>query len=224
MATKSENGEINIFNGQYRKDVFKHFLKHVQDPKVFISLITFVRNIVEYSDNDKCEEYLKLTNCLHLKKESINTTANDNMTIYKSKISSCAIESVDYGEKNIIQLIAETAESIINEVNGNEILLENKIVLSIEIRLKAEKFMISCLPNFNVDNIEFNQTRELFEEYSKNHDNEIVGILDKVNLMTPENIHMNAFMYEPLIDMSFNHLKTLYDEVIGLLEEQKSNS
>ena len=84
--------------------------------------------------------------------------------------------------------------------------------------------MISCLPNFNVDNIEFNQTRELFEEYSKNHDNEIVGILDKVNLMTPENIHMNAFMYEPLIDMSFNHLKTLYDEVIGLLEEQKSSS
>ena len=40
-----------------------------------------------------------------------------------------------------------------------------------------------------------------------------IEILDKVNLMTPENIHMNAFMYEPLIDISLHHLKELYNNV-----------
>ncbi len=38
-------------------------------------------------------------------------------------------------------------------------------------------------------------------------------VLEKVNLMTPENIHVNSFMYEPLIDMSDYYLKTLYREV-----------
>jgi len=31
--------------------------------------------------------------------------------------------------------------------------------------------------------------------------------------MTPENIHVNAFMYEPIIDMSVNHLINLYKKV-----------
>ena len=35
-------------------------------------------------------------------------------------------------------------------------------------------------------------------------------------LMTPENIHLNAFMYEPILDMSDEHLKKLYGEISGL--------
>ena len=31
--------------------------------------------------------------------------------------------------------------------------------------------------------------------------------------MTPENIHVNSFMYEPLIDMSDDHLRKLYADV-----------
>jgi len=40
--------------------------------------------------------------------------------------------------------------------------------------------------------------------------------LDRVILMTPENIHLNSFMYEPIVDMSDEHLRTLYDEVNAL--------
>lgn len=29
-------------------------------------------------------------------------------------------------------------------------------------------------------------------------------------MMTPENIHLNSFMYEPILDMSYDHLKKLY--------------
>ena len=40
-----------------------------------------------------------------------------------------------------------------------------------------------------------------------------IGLVEQVNLMTPENIHLNAFMYEPLIDMSVWHLVELYTDV-----------
>lgn len=31
--------------------------------------------------------------------------------------------------------------------------------------------------------------------------------------MTPENIHMNSFMYEPILDLSDIYLKKLYQKV-----------
>ena len=41
-------------------------------------------------------------------------------------------------------------------------------------------------------------------------------ILDRVTMMTSENIHLNNFMFEPIIDMSSEHLKRLYKEVKSL--------
>jgi len=34
--------------------------------------------------------------------------------------------------------------------------------------------------------------------------------------MTPENIHLNSFMYEPILDMSAQHLYQLYTKVEAL--------
>jgi len=34
--------------------------------------------------------------------------------------------------------------------------------------------------------------------------------------MTPENIHLNSFMYEPIVDMSAEHLTKLYKAVLAL--------
>ena len=44
-----------------------------------------------------------------------------------------------------------------------------------------------------------------------------LSVMNRINLMTPENIHINAFMYEPLIDMSIQHLVNLYKEVSDLV-------
>lgn len=37
-------------------------------------------------------------------------------------------------------------------------------------------------------------------------------VIEQVNMMTPEIIHINSFMYEPLIDLSVHHLIELYRE------------
>ena len=46
---------------------------------------------------------------------------------------------------------------------------------------------------------------------------ELVSLIDRVNLMTPENIHLNSFMYEPILDMSAEHLAQLHNELVAIL-------
>ena len=42
--------------------------------------------------------------------------------------------------------------------------------------------------------------------------NEKLEILEEVSLITPENIHFNSFMYEPILDLGIDHLKDLYQK------------
>jgi len=97
--------------------------------------------------------------------------------------------------------------------------LEEKVTLSIAIRLKAEEFMIRRI---NDDpfwhGITSNQTIALIKRFKLDFpsEKETIQLLDQVNLMTPENIHLNSFMYEPILDLSAHHLKRLFSKVIAL--------
>jgi len=218
MTSKDENRTINIVEGLYKKDLFKEFLKSPHDPKVFISLISFIRNIINYSDSSETDDCIKLTSCLHEKTNSKDITIDDVFTIYKNRITKLKDKEVDFDKTIKIQnFIFDTADSIIEEKNINEILLENKITLAIASRLKAEQYMISKLPEADLTKINYVQTRVLSNMYKKKYPTSFnLGIIDKVNLMTPENIHVNSFMYEPLIDMSVYHLLNLYLETKNL--------
>ena len=91
--------------------------------------------------------------------------------------------------------------------------LANKIVLAIAIRIAAERFMIRRINDSKfVECISDNQTQKLITKFKKlfGKEDEPVKILDRVALMTPENIHVNSFMYEPIVDMSDDHLRKLY--------------
>lgn len=218
MVTKNKKREITFNKGQYRNDVFNYFIKKTDNTKIFISLIPFIRNLIEYTEGDKSDGYLFLTNCLHIKKDSYEILTKDVFEIFKDKIGLLKLKTISFENDKIIDLIYETARLIINDKNLNEISLENKIVLSIAIRLKAEEFMIKNLSNIDFTKIESNQTRALFVLFKEvNNNTDTLKILDKVNLMTPENIHINAFMYEPLIDMSVKHLTELYNQINSLL-------
>ena len=118
-------------------------------------------------------------------------------------------------DKLVIELIFETADSI--SIDTNEIIeLENKITLAIGIRLKAENFMIIKINDADfVNSITKNQTFKLNQKYIELFptETENIELLEQVNLMTPENIHLNSFMYEPILDMGNVHLKELYKKV-----------
>jgi len=87
-------------------------------------------------------------------------------------------------------------------------------------RIAAEKFMLSEINDAAfVASITSNQTQALIAKFKqvKQANTAAIETLDKVSLMTPENIHVNSFMYEPILDMSEEHLKRLYVEVKALL-------
>ncbi|MDD5016398.1 MAG: phage infection protein, partial [Atribacterota bacterium] len=155
-------------------------------------------------------DFIKLTSLLHYKDdtESIHTT--DILKIYN------AIFSKDYTlqkDDKAIDVIFEQAKECLPL--GECINLETKLILAIAIRLLSEKYMINEIndPTF-VASIESNQTIKLIKKMKDiKPEDKNLPILEEVNLMTPENIHFNSFMYEPLIDISSVNLKELYKKV-----------
>lgn len=214
MATKDNSREITLYEGRYRKDVFSNFKQHISDKKIFISIIPFLRNLIEYTEDSTSINYKLLTSCLHQKSDTDTIKCSDILNLIHGGFASTTNQNISFGAKPIKDLIYETANSIEQENPINEILLENKITLSIAIRLKAEEHMISKIPNAAALVITANQTSELLKHFKiTNTDKPTITILERVNLMTPENIHVNAFMYEPLIDISVFHLVDLYKKV-----------
>lgn len=69
-----------------------------------------------------------------------------------------------------------------------------------------------------VAGIAANHTRALINRYKTIFPAETAAIqtMQRVALMTPENIHVNSFMYEPILDMSDEHLRKLYQDVAAL--------
>ena len=118
------------------------------------------------------------------------------------------------GDVKVVDLIVEQADACSNE--SGALKLENKIVLAIGIRLEAERFVIAKIKDDAfVNAITGTQTRVLIDRFKRDFptDDKSIGILDRVELMTPENIHVNSFMYEPIIDMADDHLRRLYKDV-----------
>lgn len=217
MATKSENKEIKLYQGQYRNDIFNHLVTNFNKPSFFISLIAFVRNVIEYTESNECNDYLILTSAMHKKVDSSTLTVENIFDIFKSRLIKLNGNTIDFGNQNLFDFIFTTADSIYSDVNINEINIENKIALSIAIRLKTENYLTSKLPAIDITTISTNQTNFLYRAYKKEFPTSPnLIVLDKVNMMTPENIHINAFMFEPLIDMSINHLKDLYEQTRNL--------
>ena len=85
------------------------------------------------------------------------------------------------------------------------------------IRLELEKFLKPILVANNISlECKDVQTRCWSESAKPFLTSEQTKIVDEINLITPESIHINSFMYEPIIDMSDWMLKELYKNVLRL--------
>lgn len=215
LAIKSGR-KIILSEKKYLQNPFSEWKKHLTEPVYCISAIPFVRNLAEYCGYDA--EYSKLTSLLHEKDDTHAITLGELCAIYKKVLVDKATLSLEPANKLVYDVLIEEAEKII-AASDESIELEGKIVLSIAIRLLAEKHMIALINNpAFVTAIDSNQTIKLLEEYKNKNlgSPDKLSILARVNLMTPENIHLNSFMYEPILDLGICHLKTLYADVKAL--------
>lgn len=216
MATRSPAGVTlqkaagikNIFVKDWKVNFFKNDKKK-------IASIPFLRNLVEMTVGEGDATYLKLTSLLHWKTDTPAITVG-NLDGYFNTICATAEASLNQAAL-VVDLITAQADDCLANQNSS---LENKIVLAIACRLLSERFMINMIndPAF-VESITTLQGNALTSRYKKDFPAELANIstLDKVSLMTPENIHVNSFMYEPIIDMSDDNLRNLYTKVKALV-------
>lgn len=222
---KKNMQEIKLVHGQYFENVFDSWRNQVyKNNTIFISSISFIRNLVEYTRGKKDDCYLNLTSLMHYKKNRIdNVEATEQITIgklidyYVTEWGRDKSRFVQDRSMPMIKLIMDTANEIASG-SDDSVDIENKIVLSIASRLKAEKYMITRIGNDSItDRIQGNQTRKLRENISfdRSIGREIIveDIIERVLIITSENIHINSFMYEPIVDMSLQELIKLYNEV-----------
>lgn len=161
---------------------------------------------------------MQLTCFLHIK-----TTPLDTKTLRLSDL--WGIIEQDFGLSSMnptydeiyIDALRRSATAVSTYL-GEDVFLENKIVIAIAIRLETEKFLEAVLltnghTNFESTGLQTREWSKLADPYLSPKQREIIA---SVNLMTPESIHINSFMYEPIIDMSDWMLKELFTDVLNL--------
>jgi len=213
LMVEKTSEEVKLIKADYLSP-FETLMGNLNDDKKLIASIPFVRNIIEYTDKSN-PNYGRLTSILHIKSDSGTITKRDLEAIYKGALPRQSTLTLGDGGKIVQTLIFDLADNCLGDPEG--INLENKILLAIAIRLKAEQFMFNKLTDKSEPSS--NQTRVLFDRFKAEFgatELDSIMTLDQVNLMTPENIHLNSFMYEPILDMSDHHLRTLYTNLKAL--------
>ena len=221
-----DSDQIKLEKGQYTKNIFtyyKNILVNKYSDNIMIASIPFVRNLIEYTEGNKNEDYLTLTSVLHYKENTKQITLNQIQAIFNKYW--CKKEPVIFakGRENekVYDVLMQESEKI-KDIEKLEI--ENKLILSMAIRLKGELYMqtkiVADLPNGHdiLKDIfsKKNQSAWLIKAYKKYINDGAMNTLEIVAMITPENIHLNSFMFEPILDMSLKHLYKIYNDVKAL--------
>lgn len=223
IAQRTDEGIVTVSEFKYQSDFFKNVIKaKINDgvinsdekKKCLIASIPFYRNLSEYSGRDG--DYLKLTCFLHYKTTPVDTETamvSQLWDIVKTYLNNNAYGGVD---ETYVQLLSYLANNVLQD--NDEVSLENKLILATAARIEIEKFLKNKIESNGgtCQDATKNQTREWYlqaRDYLTDVEKEAV---EEINLVTPESIHLNAFMYEPLIDVSVWSLKELYRKAISL--------
>lgn len=216
MVSKTATG-VTLQPAVGIKNVFVNLWKpgFFTEPKMAICCVPFMRNLIEYTKGETDPDYLKLTSLLHWKPDTATVSFADIAGVYGRLFATGGTAA--HGASGVFALIESEAAACMTAPDGMN--FENKVVLAIATRLKAEQFMANKINDAAwLSTVHANQTPVLLKRYRNDFANELASIkvLQRVTLMTPENIHLNSFMYEPILDMSDQHLRRLYGDVIGL--------
>ncbi|MCJ8142875.1 phage infection protein [Ancylobacter sp. A5.8] len=217
MASKSA-GVIQLGKATGIQNVFVNDWKRAffTDANKRIASIPFIRNLIEFTKGITDPDYVKLTSLLHWKADSASITEADLDAIYSRVFGGAGT----WGQPaaRVIDTVHSQAAVCLGAATAAN--LEHKIVLSIASRLKCEAYMVSKVANPAATNsISANQTPKLLKLYQASGASSpaTVKTVQRVLLMTPENIHLNSFMYEPILDMADDHLRKLYQDVLMLV-------
>lgn len=236
LVKRNQDGTLELTQGNFLNDYFlclkekmERRVDKVQLPE-FIALIPFFRNLSEYklfaaAGNQETSEtlYNFLTNCLHIKENTKAITLEMVQKEISSYFTALPAELTfqDYRPEcryfdSLLKVAEKSNQVILNEPET----LVHKIILSISCRLMLEDILLSSLDKDTLSKLDCskNQTRALVQAYLEktklrdpDQSAELRKLCREVVLLSSENIHLNSFMYEPLLDTDPIHLSQLYE-------------
>ena len=211
------NGEIKLKKAEDVRNPLKNWLAHLDNRKIIIPAIPFTRNIIEYVGKENDPDLKILASLLHYRSNTKDICFNELKNIFNKIFTDKCFKNIN-DDENMLKLILSESDKCLDAEDYAK--LENKIILSIAIRLKAEQYMRNKIKQKTDSEKDEMLTYDLFEQYTIEHKNSRnLELLDSVNLMIPDNIHLNSFMYEPIFDMSASHLKDLYRKIKKIVDD-----
>lgn len=220
MAFKND-GEITLrsFKQSDIQNPFHKWQGRLSEEVIQVAYIPFIRNVIEYTQGTKNpdggdnSDYLMLTHMLHYKDDTEQLILKEYKQVFERSFPNLTFPEIDL-EQSVIDYIFNTADQCLKVEDG--INLEHKIALSMAIRIWTERYIIGKIRSSDSSfETSRKQTGQLIQEFKNRFNNqaEEITLMKSINLITPANIHINSFMYEPILDMGFGELKELYMNV-----------
>ena len=213
-------GLISLTRAEGINNVFVNMWKNrvSENDTILYATVPFSRNLIEYTRGDEDPDYMKLTSLLHWKSDTGTITIDGYIDIYNRLFG--ATYPINRNTAMVDTLFIQ-ANQICLATTQTGLNLENKVLMSIAIRMKAEQFMTERIRLKKSDPAYWCQEKS---QFGKLYDELITldanlperSILDKVSVTVSSNIHLNSFMYEPILDLSIECLVKLYNEVKAL--------
>ncbi len=217
LKAERKSKEIKIEPMFFQNNPFIYWIERVATVSQAIALIPFVRNIVEYTKGSTHESYSTLTSLLHIKDKTFELKLKHLFHLFQDEIPRFQNTVELDVERGVISCLFEDANRI-SDNSVDEVSLEEKLVLIISCRLLAELIMMELIvEKESFKKLKSDQTIMLYKilvgEDSVKGKKHLLDLLDRVNLMTPENIHVNSFMFEPILDVGSSYLIKLYKDL-----------
>lgn len=178
-----------------------------------VAAVPMVRELVAIRCGKDNEDYNLLSRALH---------GRDGRSVTFGELHGCFVTHWDcYALEGDDERVCDVAKRVCKDLYiskcGETLKLQEKVAMALGIRLLVE----SCLGKLYVA-----QQREmppsekmgrLVRDYRENFQDDYMrhgGIAEEAAIITPENIHVNSFMYEPLVDIGSQRFFDLYSKCI----------
>lgn len=207
---------IDARNKEFENFSFISNWKSQSKTKSMIALLPFIRNIYEIKDGSSHLDYKKICHFLHYDNQTINLKLSDLDNIFDTfKV----VKSSDYSNGLYFETLVLEVNKILTEELREDRLLE-KILLGIFIRLSTDKILLNRYKNeYGSDPVitENNWTLELYKMTKSYLSPEEFELYNKSITIAPSFLHVNGFMYEPLVDVGLQRIIEVVKELKSYL-------
>lgn len=204
LLAYEEQGIVTLYKAnddKFENATFFQEWKNSGQIKHIIAMIPLLRNFYQYTDGSSSAEYLILTDYLHYNSKTGTLKLDKLNSIYET----CKVKTLGASLSNLYidELFSLVKYIVSSSVKETDLL--SKTIIGIGIRVMTDYYMykkyILVYGTKVVINEKDNCTHVLFDAL-KSHLTQIENdLINSALTIAPPFIHVNSFMYEPLIDI-----------------------